>query len=93
MYLFAVSRRASFQPTPIRTPGAAPSSLKDGLEPMNVDRTHGQTNFPIICRHCNKPDHYARECPNIFDVWMMTTEEMLELIPELLALVDIYVGL
>ena len=63
--------------------------MKDGPEPMDVDLTHGWTSFPIICRRCNKPGHYARECPNTFDVQMMTTEEKLELIPELLALVDI----
>ena len=56
---------------------------------MVVDRTHGWTSFPIICRHCNKPGHYARECPNAFDVRMITMEEKLELIPELLALVDV----
>ena len=63
--------------------------MKDGPEPMNVDQTHGQTNFPIICRRCNKPGHYARECPNAFDVQMMTTEKKLELIPKPLALADV----
>ena len=63
--------------------------MKDGPESMDVHQTHGLTNFPIICQHCNKPGHYARECPNAFDVWMMTMEEKLELIPELLALADI----
>ena len=62
--------------------------MKDGPEPMNVDRTHGRTSFPIICRRCNKPGHYARECPNAFDVQMMTMEEKLELIPKLLALAN-----
>ena len=56
---------------------------------MDVDQTHGQTNFPFICQRCNKPSHYARECPNAFDVRMMTMEEKLELIPELLALANI----
>ena len=56
---------------------------------MDVDWTHGWTSFPIICRCCNKPGHYARECPNAFDVRMMTMEEKLELIPKLLALADI----
>ena len=63
--------------------------MKDGLEPMDVDQTHGWTSFPIICWHCNKPGHYARECPNTFDVQMMTMEEKLELIPKLLALADV----
>ena len=63
--------------------------MKDGPEPMDVDWTHGRTSFPIICWHCNKPGHYARECPNAFDVRMMTMEEKLELIPKLLALADI----
>ena len=54
--------------------------MKDGPEPMDVDQTHGLTSFPIICRRCNKPGHYAKECPNAFDVQMMTTEEKLELI-------------
>ena len=63
--------------------------MKDGPEPMDVDRTHGRTSFPIICRRCNKPGNYARECPNAFDVRMMTMEEKLELIPELLALADV----
>ena len=56
---------------------------------MDVDQTHGWSNFPIIYWHCNKPGHYARECPNAFDVQMMTTQEKLELIPELLALADV----
>ena len=46
-------------------------------------------SFIIICQCCNKPGHYARECPNAFDVRMMTVEEKLELIPELLALADV----
>ena len=38
---------------------------------------------------CSKPGHYAKEYPNVFDIWMMTTQEKLELIPGLLALADV----
>ena len=56
---------------------------------MDVNWTHTWSNFLIICWHCNKPGHYARECPNTFDVQMMTMQKKLELIPELLALADV----
>ena len=53
-----------------------------GLDP-------GWSNFPIICQCCNKSGDYTRECPNVFDVQLMTTQERLELIPELLVLAGI----
>ena len=56
---------------------------------MDVDWTHGQSKFPVIFWHCNKPGYYSRECSNMFDVQMMTMQEKLELIPEVLALADI----
>ena len=87
-YAFGAPWKISFQPTPTCALGAAPSSSKDGPEPIDVDCTHSQSNFPIICQCCNKPGHYARECPNAFDIWNMTTQEKLELIPKLPALAD-----
>ena len=49
MHAFGMSWKISFQPTPTCTPGAAPSGLKDGPELMDVDQTHGWSNFLIIC--------------------------------------------
>ena len=77
MYTFGVPQRISFQPTPTCILGAAPLSSKDGPELMDVDQTHGWSNFLIICWHCNKPGHYAREYPNAFDVQMMMMQEKL----------------
>ena len=56
---------------------------------MEVDRTRARTETPGLCHCCHKPGHYVQDCPLSFDIRTMSTEEKLELLPELLALADI----
>ena len=67
----------------------SPPPPKNGPTPMDVDHMHGKGNPVVTCFCCRQPGHYARECPQAFDIQSMTMEEKLELLPEFLALVDV----
>ena len=42
----------------------------------------------MVCYCCNQTGHYTWDFPQSYDVWTMTIEEKLELLPELLALAN-----
>jgi hypothetical protein len=56
---------------------------------MDIDHARGKGNPAVTCFRCRKTGDYARECPQAFDIRLMTTVEKLELLPEFLALVDV----
>jgi hypothetical protein len=88
--VFAPIRRQlpSFAPPPpVRNSTPPPS--KNGPAPMDIDHAKGKGNPAVTCFRCRKTGHYARECPQAFDIRLMTTAEKLELLPEFLALADV----
>jgi Zinc knuckle len=56
---------------------------------MDIDHDLGKGSPAVTCFRCLKTGHYARECPQSFDIRLMTTAEKLELLPEFLALADV----
>ena len=56
---------------------------------MDIDHARGKGNPAVTCFRCRKTGHYARECPQAFDIRLMTMAETLELLPEFLALADV----
>jgi Zinc knuckle len=57
--------------------------------PTPIDHAKGKGNPTVTCFQCWKTGHYARECPQAFDIRLMTMAEKLELLPEFLALADV----
>ena len=53
---------------------------------MDVDKALIQSQFP--CHHCHQLGHLARNCPHTFDIWTMTAEERLGLLPKLITLAE-----
>ena len=76
------------EPSFWNVPTPRPTLAKDGPASMEVNRAQPKGGYPIVCHCCNQTGHYARSCPQSYDVQTMTIEERLELLPELLALAN-----
>jgi Retrotransposon gag protein/Zinc knuckle len=74
-------------PPPVRNISPPPS--KNRPAPMDIDHARGKGSSAVTCFRCRKAGHYARECPQAFDICLMTTAEKLELLLEFLALADV----
>ncbi|PPR07897.1 hypothetical protein CVT24_002828 [Panaeolus cyanescens] len=66
---------ASASPCPSPVPAACPaptpaSSLSLGV-PMDIDCTRSTQYAPGVCRCCQKPGHFAQECPQGFDICLI----------------------
>ena len=66
-----------------------PRPSESGPAPMDIDHAHRRGSHTTVCLQCPQPGHYARKCPQAFDIRSMTMEEKLELLQELLTLADL----
>jgi hypothetical protein len=75
--------RATFpvQPmTPMPTPCTSqypgvPMRASNVPTPMDIDATHRWNAIPMLYRRCGEPEHLARECPKVYDVCYMSSDE------------------
>ena len=52
--------------------------------PMDIDAAKGKTPLPLTCYRCGQPGHKKPDCPQRFDIRMMSLEEQEELLQKLL---------
>src|SRR5882762_2066817 len=57
--------------------------------PMDIDATRCQNAIPMLCRRCEEPRHFARECPKAYDVHYMSSDEREDWIERLLSGSDV----
>jgi hypothetical protein len=51
--------------------------------PMEIDASRNKKELPDVCRRCGKPGHWARDCPQKYDIRHMTVDEKADLLQEL----------
>jgi hypothetical protein len=68
---------------------SSPPPSKNGPTLIDVDCTCGKGSLTVACFRCRQTGNYARECPQAFDICLVTTAEKLELLPEFFTLVDV----
>ena len=94
---------ACWAPAPLPVPAAAPApqgpvpwapaamlpvEISMGV-PMDIDAARRKGGVPpSVCRHCEKPGHWARSCLEGLDVRYLSADEWDALIMELLAAKD-----
>ena len=74
----------SVTPNPSATP-----KLPFASSPIDTGTQRSQSSLPDLCRRCNKPGHFARDCALRFDIRHMTSDEREDWIEQLLASTDV----
>jgi hypothetical protein len=57
--------------------------------PMDIDATRCRNAILMLCRHCEEPRHFARECPKVYDVHYMSSDEREDWIEHILSRSDV----
>jgi hypothetical protein len=74
-------------PSPLRNAHLVPTP--GNPIPMDIDAAKGKAPLPLTCYRCGQPGHKKPDCPQRFDIRMMSTEEQEELLQKLLFEKDI----
>jgi hypothetical protein len=55
---------------------------------MEIDATRKAKTLPDNCRRCGTPGHWAKDCPDRFDVRLMDADELQTYLEDMLAAKD-----
>jgi zinc knuckle protein len=56
---------------------------------MDIDLAQRKALPSASCFRCRKPGHFSKECPDRFDVWTLSIDELQELLEDKLAQLDV----
>jgi hypothetical protein len=82
------------RPGLITIPKAAPARFAHVVPtpgnpvPMEIDATRKAKALPDNCRRCGGPGHWAKDCPDRFDVRLMDADELQTYLEDMLAAKD-----
>jgi Zinc knuckle len=57
--------------------------------PMDIDLARRRELPSALCSHCGKPGHLSKECPDRFDVWTLSVDELQALLKDRLAQLNV----